>query len=255
MEIIRETALERTAQLLSLAWVAPSLSLFPFQSLFPALLFSLSFTFPPCCPPLSPACPSRAAQANGSTVCPAVSSLRCLCQPHCLAMGNEASYHSEMGTHFDQDEIKRLGRSFKKMDLDKSGSLSVDEFMSLPELQQNPLVGRVIDIFDTDGNGEVDFREFIVGTSQFSVKGDEEQKLRFAFRIYDMDNDGFISNGELFQVLKMMVGNNLKDWQLQQLVDKSILVLDKDGDGRISFEEFRDVVRTMEIHKKLVVFV
>ena len=31
-----------------------------------------------------------------------------------------------------------------------------------------------------------------------------------AFKVYDMDRDGFISNGELFLVLKMMVGNNLK---------------------------------------------
>lgn len=44
------------------------------------------------------------------------------------------------------------------------------------------------------------FVEFIQGVSQFSVKGDKESKLRFAFRIYDMDNDGYISNGELFQV-------------------------------------------------------
>lgn len=58
----------------------------------------------------------------------------------------------------DPDEIKRLGKRFRKLDLDNSGSLSVDEFMSLPELQQNPLVQRVIDIFDTDGNGEVDFK-------------------------------------------------------------------------------------------------
>ena len=42
-----------------------------------------------------------------------------------------------------------------------------------------------------------------------------------------MDNDGYISNGELFQVLKMMVGNNLKDTQLQQIVDKTILMNDK----------------------------
>ncbi|KAI1240400.1 hypothetical protein IHE44_0008820, partial [Lamprotornis superbus] len=118
----------------------------------------------------------------------------------------------------DADEIKRLGKRFKKLDLDNSGSLSVEEFMSLPELQQNPLVQRVIDIFDTDGNGEVDFK--------------------VAFRIYDMDKDGYISNGELFQVLKMMVGNNLKDTQLQQIVDKTIINADKDGDGRISFEEF-----------------
>ena len=46
-------------------------------------------------------------------------------------------------------------------------------------------------------------------------------------RIYDMDNDGYVSNGELFQVLKMMVGNNLKDTQLQQIVDKTILLYDK----------------------------
>lgn len=58
----------------------------------------------------------------------------------------------------DVDEIKRLGKRFRKLDLDNSGALSIDEFMSLPELHQNPLVQRVIDIFDTDGNGEVDFK-------------------------------------------------------------------------------------------------
>ncbi|KAG7197033.1 hypothetical protein KM043_017565 [Ampulex compressa] len=119
-------------------------------------------------------------------------------------MGNESSLPMELCSNFDADEIRRLGKRFRKLDLDNSGALSIDEFMSLPELQQNPLVQRVIDIFDADGNGEVDFKEFIHGVSQFSVKGDKESKLRFAFRIYDMDNDGFISNGELFQVLKMM---------------------------------------------------
>lgn len=170
-------------------------------------------------------------------------------------MGNEASYPEEMCSHFDNDEIKRLSKSFKKLDLDSSGTLSVDEFLSLSELQQNPLVQRVIEVFDTDGNGEVDFKEFILGTSQFSVKGDKEQKLRFAFNIYDIDKDGYISNGELFQVLKMMVGGNLKDWQLQQLVDKTIITLDTDGDGKISFEEFSAVVGGLEIHKQLVLIV
>jgi len=167
-------------------------------------------------------------------------------------MGNEISLPMEMCSNFDADEIRRLARRFKKLDLDGNGALSVDEFMSLPELQQNPLVQRVIEIFDTDGNGEVDFKEFIQGISQFSVKGDRETKLRFAFKIYDMDKDGFISNGELFQVLKMMVGNNLKDTQLQQIVDKTILFADKDEDGKISFDEFCAVVEHTEVHKKMV---
>lgn len=168
-------------------------------------------------------------------------------------MGNEQSIPMEMCSTFDVDEIKRLGKRFRKLDIDNSGSLSVDEFMSLPELQQNPLVQRVIDIFDEDQNGEVDFKEFIQGVSQFSVKGDKSSKLKFAFRIYDVNNDGYISNGELFHVLKMMVGNNLKDSQLQQIVDKTILYADKDEDGKISFDEFCSIVGNTDIHKKMVV--
>ena len=115
-------------------------------------------------------------------------------------MGNEASLPMNCAA-FDSDEIKRLGKRFKKLDLDGSGSLSIEEFMSLPELQQNPLVRRVIgmwrfvsekwllwtfvsDIFDDDNNGEVDFKEFIQGLSHFSAKGDMESKLRFAFRYF-----------------------------------------------------------------------
>ena len=73
-------------------------------------------------------------------------------------------------------------RRFKKLDLDNNGALSVEEFMSLPELQQNPLVQRVIDIFDEDQNGEVDFKEFIQGVSQFSAKGTKSSKLKFVFK-------------------------------------------------------------------------
>jgi len=50
--------------------------------------------------------------------------------------------------------------------------------MSIPELQQNPLVRRVIEIMDEDGNGQIDFREFIQGLSQFSLKSDKQSKLR-----------------------------------------------------------------------------
>ena len=88
----------------------------------------------------------------------------------------------------------------------------------------------------SSGGGTVDFQEFVSGLSAFSSRGGREEKLRcaysrlspsallnigavptddlilraVAFKVYDMDRDGYISNGELFLVLKMMVGNNLK---------------------------------------------
>lgn len=105
----------------------------------------------------------------------------------------------------------------------------------------------LIAIFDEDGGGDVDFQEFVSGLSAFSSKGNKEQKLRFAFKVYDIDRDGYISNGELYIVLKMMVGSNLKDQQLQQIVDKTIMEADLDRDGKISFEEFAKMVENTDV--------
>ena len=57
-----------------------------------------------------------------------------------------------------------------------------------------------------------------------------------------MMDQGLLLSFIFFQVLKMMVGKNLTDNQLQQIVDKTILYLDKDADGKISFEEFCQVI-------------
>ena len=105
----------------------------------------------------------------------------------------------------------------------------------------------MIAIFDEDGGGDVDFQEFVLGLSAFSSKGHKEEILKFAFKVYDIDRDGYISNGELFIVLKMMVGSNLKDQQLQQIVDKTIMEADKDGDGKISFQEFTQMVENTDV--------
>lgn len=79
---------------------------------------------------------------------------------------------------------------------------------------QNPLVKRVLSIFDTNGDGRVSFIEFLVGLSKLAAGTDEMQKTKFAFDVYDINKDGHISNGELFAVMKMMVGNNLNDQQV-----------------------------------------
>ncbi|ODV94803.1 hypothetical protein PACTADRAFT_76410 [Pachysolen tannophilus NRRL Y-2460] len=151
------------------------------------------------------------------------------------------------GTNFDHDEIDRLRKRFMKLDADRTGTIDKDEFLSIPGIESNPLAPRLIEVFDEDGGGDVDFQEFITGLSIFSSKGQNDDKLNFIFKIYDIDRDGVISNGELFLVLKMMVGKNLEDEQLQQIVDKTIMENDKDGDGTLSFEEFKHAVDNTEV--------
>lgn len=144
---------------------------------------------------------------------------------------------------FTAEEVSRLEKRFRKLDKDQSETLSVEEFLAMPELKENPIVQRVVQVFDADHSGELDFKEFVKGLAMFTMKNvDREKKLKFLFNIYDMDNDGLISNTELFTVLKMMVGSNLKDTQLQQIVDKTIVDFDKDQDGMINYQEFCDIV-------------
>ncbi|KAI9360803.1 hypothetical protein DFJ73DRAFT_815021 [Zopfochytrium polystomum] len=170
-------------------------------------------------------------------------------------MGANQSSLEEMvsSSNFTADEIQRLYKRFVKLDKDGSGTIDKDEFLALPQIASNPLAVRLVSVLDGDGTGDVDFKEFIMGLSAFSSKGNKEDKLRFAFKVYDMDRDGYISNGELFLVLKMMVGNNLRDQQLQQIVDKTIMEADLDMDGKISFEEFTKMVENTDIARQMTV--
>ena len=120
-------------------------------------------------------------------------------------------------------------------------------------MANNPLVKRVIDVLDKNKDGSISFLEFVQGLNSLSAGSTQEEKLRFAFQIYDINNDGYISNGELFTVIKMMVGNNLNDVQLQQLVDRTIIKADKDLDGKISFDEFTDMVKDLDVIDKLTI--
>ena len=50
-----------------------------------------------------------------------------------------------------------------------------------------------------------------------------------------------------------MVGSNLNDVQLQQLVDRTIIKADEDFDGKISFEEFCKMVKDLDVVEKLTI--
>lgn len=133
-----------------------------------------------------------------------------------------------------------------KLDTDNSGAIDKDEFLAIPGIKENKLARRVVDIFDENKGGDIDFKEFVTGLSVFSSAGSVDDKLMFLFKIYDMDNDGYISNGELFLVLKMMVVDSLPEVQLQQLVDRTIMEGDADGDGKLSFAEFKKFIEASD---------
>lgn len=75
-----------------------------------------------------------------------------------------------------------------------------------------------------------------------------------AFRVYDVQADGFIDPEELFTIMKMMVGKSLTDDQISQIVDKTILEADcLDRDGSISWEEFKRAMSLAPIENLLTI--
>lgn len=61
------------------------------------------------------------------------------------------------------------------------------------------------------------------------------------FDLYDSDHNSFIDEIELFNVLKLLVGADLKDDQLKEIVLKTMEERDLDGDKKLNFEEFCQV--------------
>ena len=162
-------------------------------------------------------------------------------------MGTSPLGKNQPQINFDKNELNILYSNFMSMDSNKNGLVEPDEFFDVPELKDNPIVARIINVFDKNGDGKISFYEFVWGLSALTSDAKLEEKQKIAFQIYDMNNDGYLSNGDLFHCLKMLVGDNLTDIQIQQLSDRTLIAADKDLDGKISYEEFCNFTKDIKI--------
>nr|XP_016470887.1 PREDICTED: calcium-dependent protein kinase 17-like isoform X2 [Nicotiana tabacum] len=84
---------------------------------------------------------------------------------------------------------------------------------------------------DADGNGTIDYEEFITATMHMN-RMDREEHLYKAFQYFDKDNSGYITMEELEQALREFGMNDAKD------IKEIISEVDSDNDGRINYDEF-----------------
>jgi len=78
-----------------------------------------------------------------------------------------------------------------------------------------------------------------------------EEKLKFAFKMYDLDDDDVISRDELLSILHMMVGANISQEQLISIAERTIIEADQCGQGKISFDDFCKALERTEVEQKM----
>ncbi|XP_064625430.1 neurocalcin-like [Lineus longissimus] len=91
--------------------------------------------------------------------------------------------------------------------------------------------------YDKNGDGFIDFKEFMCGISVMS-RGSNEDKLRWAFSLYDQDGNGSISREEAASIIQAVYKMYNTNYSTTELVDKMFTSFDKNKDGVLSMEEF-----------------
>lgn len=131
---------------------------------------------------------------------------------------------------------------FDEFDKDSSGEISAHELgTALRLLGLNPTAKEIQDMIneiDRNGNGTIEFDEFMAFLKKYYKKPDEVKRdLIKAFQVFDLNGDGFISRDELQKVLTKM-GEKLTDKEVDEMMKKA----DKNGDGKIDYDEYVDMM-------------
>eukprot|EP00754_Rhynchopus_humris_P032673 Rhum_TRINITY_DN15422_c8_g1::Rhum_TRINITY_DN15422_c8_g1_i1::g.156805::m.156805/K06268/PPP3R, CNB; serine/threonine-protein phosphatase 2B regulatory subunit len=151
-------------------------------------------------------------------------------------------------TTFSADEIRHMQDNFKKIAASRKddGLIDREEFTELMGSARGnqAFIEGLFRMFDADGDGFIDFREFVMSLSVYQNKNrtiTEDEKLKMLFNFYDVDGDGEISSADLFTVLKSCLDTNflaLEDSAIQNLVDSTLARHSVTSKGGIDFREY-----------------
>lgn len=151
------------------------------------------------------------------------------------------------------DEIKDLIDVFNSLDTNNDGELSFEEFQNGVSQLKKETAEEIMKVFnklDADKNGSIEYTEFIAAsmTQKMYLK---EEKIYQAFKLFDKNGDGFITQDEIKEVLgsKFLFLNEIEEefvaGKSGDIWEELVKEADTNGDGVIDYNEFITLMSKM----------
>ncbi|KAM5318995.1 calsenilin isoform X2 [Desmodus rotundus] len=171
-------------------------------------------------------------------------------------------------TKFTKKELQSLYRGFKNEC--PSGLVDEDTFKLIyaqffPQGDATTYAHFLFNAFDADGNGAICFEDFVVGLSVL-LRGTVQEKLKWAFNLYDINKDGYITKEEMLAIVKSiydMMGRHtyplLREDAPLEHVERFFQKMDRNQDGVVTIDEFletcqkdENIMRSMQLFENVI---
>lgn len=173
---------------------------------------------------------------------------------------------------FEPAQVEKIYQRFRAL---SGGRLTVTrtDMLRIPALATNPLADRILHVLDLPkprrdpkaaagaaadaAEKRLTFREFLKATSVFGPQASRGDKMEFAFRVYDLDGDGYVGVQDIRSTLRTMALTEAQSFrtmssqELDDIARKTVLSADQDGDGKLSFTEFSQVFEDANLVEQL----
>ncbi|CAL9081309.1 unnamed protein product [Musa acuminata var. zebrina] len=143
------------------------------------------------------------------------------------------------------DFTSELQEAFSLFDKDGDGCITLEELASvIRPLGHNPTEQELQDMIrevDVNGNGTIEFNEFFNIMAWKMKEADAEEEMREAFKVFDKDQNGYISDSELMSVM-INLGEEVTDDEVKEMIREA----DINGDGQVDFYEFSKMMMAVQ---------
>ena len=141
-----------------------------------------------------------------------------------------------MVENLSEEKITEFRAAFELFDKDRDGTITTKELgILMRNLGRNPSeeeLKQMIREVDLDGNGTIDFKEFLCLMVKKMKGTDTEEELLEAFKVFDRDGNGYITSHELRYIMTNL-GEGLTPEEVEEMVKEA----DLDNDGQIDYDE------------------